>query len=466
MPLTYPPLQYTQSSAPPNVLDGMRDIVWFLNGSNPTKASAIVYKCIDCYDGVTREQPTDGDMDNLSGSNKWKPGTGDSLSPSHWCVLETPGNAFVVAKWQMYCRCETFATFSTSLVPLANWTVGGPVTGTPTLPAAILGQPPSPGSGDGRFPVAANRIYSVLYDEGMCIIRSNQLASINLNWQYVGEINSMNTEADDPRPFIFPNLTSTGNLRPGQADWRRISLADSVTHSTIRIDGEAFNSMDATNTHNDLGNEYVCKVNCWSILAGDLYHMGFLRNIGGCAKDIGSSSVSHTLGYDGSDFRFEMWSRSEDDPKMVTLHEPATALTAHTVVTELSVPDALIPAVAGGGDTANPVVVYVSPTPNSTIRSNTRIVIDVTDDQNFFSGIQLRVRYNSAAPARPTETIHGGDVLGVFEPFFQECTVESIVDGFRFTLTRVDPNVDGTDTGWPSTPTFVATPVDSSGNAI
>ncbi len=110
----------------------------------------------------------------------------------------------------------------------------------------------------------------------------------------------------------------------------------------------------------------------------------------------------------------------------------------------------------GGGDTNPPVVVYVDPLPGTQIRSDTTITLDVTDDSGGFAAVQLRVQYNSAAPALPTETVYSGDSLGDFEAFYESSTVSSITDGLRFVLTR--------DEGWPSTPTFVASPVDPSGN--
>jgi hypothetical protein len=111
---------------------------------------------------------------------------------------------------------------------------------------------------------------------------------------------------------------------------------------------------------------------------------------------------------------------------------------------------------SGGGDTTPPTVTYVNPLPGSQIRSDSIITIDVTDNSGGFATIQLRVQYRSAVPALPTETIYSGDSAGEFEVFYKGSTVSSITDGLRFVIDR--------DEGWPSTPTFVASPVDSSGN--
>lgn len=461
MAITYPPDWYQQGFTPTNTYDGVRDIIWYMNGNGQSQSNTVTWTCVDCYDGSTREQPAGGDMLNLTGGNLWRPGAGGSLAVGHWCVLESTGNAHVVATFQVYCRCELFGPFSWSLMPFANFAAGGAATSTPTLPTAIMGQPPSPNFGDGRLPNASDRVYTILFDEGMMIIRSNNPTTTAQSWLYIGEVNSINPELLDDRPFVFKN-TVTNNLRPSQADYYRISIADSVTIADCRIDGEAFNPMDATSTYADLGIEYVCKVNLWCILVGDQFQMGFLRNIGGCAKDIGVSSTLHTLGYTASDYRFEMWSLTEDDPKMVTLWPPGTALAAHTEISELSVPDTLIPSTSTPPTPTPPVVTYVNPAPGTSIRSNTAITITVTDADGF-AGIQLRVQFNGAVPTRPTETIHGGDVLGNFEPFYQDCEVTAITGGFRFVLTRVNPDPAGSDTGWPYAPTFVATPIDSAG---
>ena len=67
MALSYPPEVFTASGVASTTYNGCRDLIWFMNG-NGTQASSVVWRCIDCFDGTTREQPAGGDMTNLSGA--------------------------------------------------------------------------------------------------------------------------------------------------------------------------------------------------------------------------------------------------------------------------------------------------------------------------------------------------------------------------------------------------------------
>ena len=464
MAVSFPPSWYRQASAHGSTYAAMRDLIWYINGSHPTESNAITWACIDCYDGTTREQPSGGDMGNLSSGSLWKPGAVTALPVGAWVVLETPGNAAVANNFQVMGQAMIFGPFTWILMPYAGFTVGGPLTSSPTLPAATIGSPPSVNSGDGRFALAADRIYTIIMDEGMFLIRGDS-PTTTVAWMYLGEVNPVTPEADDPRPFIFPIRTDIQGIRPGQSEFMRISIVDDVSIERCQPSMLLNVALDSVNAYNDLGVNYFSQALVWCIGAGSRFHIGNFRNIACCDETTGVITVRHTAGYSPTDYRFEVWGLSNTVPKLVTTWPPGTALAAHTTFSERSVPPSLVPATGGGGNVTPPDVTFVKPLPNSPIRSNTKITIDVTDDEGLFSGIQLRVQFNSARPKRATETIHGGDALGVFEPFYQNCTVTTIANGYRFFLTRVNPDPLGSDTGWPSTPTFVATPVDQAGNA-
>ncbi len=461
MALTYPPAHYEQAVALGSTYDAIRDVWWVINGSHPVAVnSSTPWECIEVWDGTTREVPIGGVMSNLSGGNLWKPGISvTSLPQNAWATFRSPGGA-VAAQFQIFVKMESSSQAGHSLISLDDWVVGGGTDATPALPATIIGQPPS-GNGDGRFTNQPTYIWALILDEGMFLIRMINPAggdSNNMRWTYMGEVDLVSTEADDPRPFITPRNTS-------QAGWNgsfthvRLSPVDQSTICSVRNRPYYDTSMGVTTRYNDLGLEYLCNV-CFDAEdpAGHRHTVGYARNVGAIEQEVPHNRA--TAGYTGSDFRFEVTRiLASPNPQLVTLWPPGTALGAgHTIIAEESVPTQLIPAVTagGGGDTTRPVVVYVDPIAGSQIVPTTTLTIDVTDDSGGFANIQLRVRYEAADPLIPTETIYGGDDLDKFEPLYTSSTIAVISNGFRFVLTR--------DGGWPSTPTFIASPIDGSGN--
>lgn len=115
-----------------------------------------------------------------------------------------------------------------------------------------------------------------------------------------------------------------------------------------------------------------------------------------------------------------------------------------------------------GGDTTPPTVDFVSPQPGATIGPDTSITLRVRDESGDFCNVALRVRYQFARPVRPEETIYTGTR---FAAFYEESTVTEIEPGeLEFVVRRVNPDPDGAEQGWPSTPTFEVDPVDTGGN--
>lgn len=456
MALSATPNHYEQATAPASTYDAMRDVWWWNNGTHPTVPNSIAYLCVDCWDGTTREQPTDGLLSNLSGGNLWLPSASPSgsLPQGAWATFRNPGGS-VVAQFQIFVKMEASSQASNSLISLDDWVVGGGTGASPTIPATTLTQPPI-GNGDGRFASQTTFIWSVILDEGMFYMRMMDPTGFNTNdrWTYMGEVNSWNDEVDDPRPFLTARSTLQSNFATG-FNHVRISPIDSST--VVNVNNEVFfkDTMDIPTDYNDLGVDYICSINAATNTTGHRFIMGQFRNVGAIAEGLPTSRA--TCGITASDYRFEVWSRNSSEPSIVSVWPPGTALaTGHTVITEESIPPELEPPPSSVGDTTRPEVTYIDPIAGSQIVSTAIITIDVTDDTGGFANIQLRVTYEAADPLIPTETIHGGDEVGVFEALYTSSTIAVISNGFRFVLTR--------DGGWPSTPTFVASPIDGSGN--
>ncbi len=458
MPVTYPPGYYGTRDGvdtKTSTYNAMRDFVWFLNGTHPSKVNPTTpWPVIDCYDAGLASRSTSLVGDWTSGTSEGSP-----LVQFSWCTLQAPASN-VTNRFQLYIKMETFGAASINICMLDDWSVGAGPAATPTLPSTILSQPPGTGGIDGRISNHGDEFeWTAVVDEGTILLLVASASSNSEEWLYVGEFDPDNPGSTDPRPFVYPVNALVDNWATGN-NYRTISIVDDSTIVNVRSEVEQFQAFNEIDDQDAFSTRPLSSVAAYADSTNNRYRIGKFRNVGAAGRFVGATTTATrtAAGYTGSDNRFEIWGPQDNNAKIVILNQPETALDQHQIVSELSVPTQLIPPASGGGDVTLPVVTFVDPTPGSTIRSNSRITVDVTDDSGAFSGVQLRVQYNSAVPSRATETIHGGDTLGEFEPLYLDCTVRSVTDGFRFVLIRT--------TGWPSTPTFVATPVDRSGNTI
>ena len=457
MAYTYPPQWYEDSVGFANTWLAAREFLWYLNGTHPTQVSTVPWSVIDCYDGVTREQPTSGDLSNLDPGNKWFPGSATAPSQDMWITVQAPGGGPVINRFQLYVRFTVFTRANFSFIFLNDWSIGAGTPSSPTVPTTIESAEIANAFADAHW--------FALIDEGAVIVMVWSDSVAPRQWLYMGDMDSDNPLSVDPRPFVMSVAWTAPGWRPSGADYRGISAVDNTTLISCALDNEMQNPMEDSADQDAFATRPLCSIALYSNTASHRYHLGKFRNLGAIGRFANSidDNIRDTAGFTASDFRFEQWNRGQDNAAVVQLNLNEVEYDAHEVVSAISVPIQLIPAT---GDEVPPVVTFVAPNPNTTIRSSTAITIDVTDNSNSFAGIQLRVKFSGAAPARATESIHAGDTLGVFEPFYQASSVIPINNGFRFVLKRVNPDPNGSDTGWPSTPTFVVTPVDDAGNAI
>lgn len=454
------PTHYEQPSTLGGTRDAIRDIWWYINGSHPTETNSIPWECIEVWDGTTREVPSGGSMQNLSSGSLWRPAVSapSTLPDEAWAIFRNPDGGAVAARFQVHVRMETTGRAKNSLITLDDWTVGAGTDASPTLPTTLIGQPIVGDDGTDPWDAQSTFIWSVLVDEGMYIMRQFNPAggTTNSQWEYMGEVEPVNSEIDVPRPFVIQRTLGI----PGWTGSNSHNMLSPFDQSTVlglsNSVGLGYPVQISTGSGwGDLGPSYLSNVYLYAtILAGSRFTVGYIRNA--AAIDEHQNHDRATCGFTASDFRFEVWTVSPGAvPHIVTLWPPGTALAAgHTEVTKLSVPTQLVP--PGGVETTPPVVTYIDPLPGAQIRADQAITIDVTNDGSGFANIQLRVAYIVSDPVRPTETIYGGDELGEFESFYSASTITSITNGFRFVIVR--------NGGWPSTPNFTASPIDSSGN--
>ena len=466
MPYTYPPQSYEDSTGGLQYA-ALRKFCWWINGTHPSDANTVPWQCIDCYDNVTRDQPTDGLLSNLAAGNRWKPDEPGptALAANAWAVFQAPASD-ITERFQIMFKGTGGATslsievtifFLNDFVP-----DGGGADSSPTLPSVLEATLST------AFGNTSNFTWNLVLDEGTITFLATPSAIAAPQWLYVGEVEPANPQSLDPRPFIISDAWTAPSWSTGfNSRYRGVSaVTDTVINVLNETEMGAAMDYPSTNDQDAFATRPLCSVSFHGNTTGSRYTIGRGRNTGALSKGAGTTDlrIRYTAGYSISDFRFIHWTAvSATDPRCVTLYPTGVELDDQTIVSELSVPTTLIP--GAGGDNIPPVVTYVNPTPGTQIRSDTAITVEVTDDLLSFAGIQLRVSFPSAQPPHPTETIHSGDRVGLFEPFYQDCTVRAISGGFQFVLRRVNPDAEASATGWPATPNFTATPVDTSGNA-
>lgn len=445
MPLTAPKIFFSVSTIA-NTVDAMREIVWWTADEHPTISDGGAWTVIDCYDGTTRTQPAGGTFGELPGGHLWKTDASTTLPSGSWCVMRSkPGKA--AAQFEVYYRVDSFTKFHAALISQDDFTPGAGPDATPTLPATILGDPI--GTVNTTIFNHANFLWYATMDEAMLFLTSwNGTSQSGMEGFYVGETNFIQKESRDLRPFLIAKDDSFSFQNATQ--FARIATDGSTVLSSGFELPRSGTQLWGGFLTDDLGTAYLHNVYINFGDAAERLSMGHLRNIGCCEQLLSKNDT--TMGETASDHDFIVFSNIITRASLVA-RWTGGARTNHIVVDPESVPVELQD--PGGGvvpDTTAPIVTFVNPPPNSTITPTTAITITVTDETGLFASVQLRAQF----PGRPTETIYSGDRLATFEPFYTDSAFSTITDGFQFILRR--------DEGWPSTPTFVASPVDAGGN--
>jgi hypothetical protein len=183
----------------------------------------------------------------------------------------------------------------------------------------------------------------MIMDEGMFLIKQFPASGLANRWTYMGEVDAMTLEADDPRPFVTPRNTS----QSWTASWShvRLSPVDNVTIARLRNRPFYQETMGLATAYSDVGPEHLCNVALDSEEpAGHRFIQGYFRNVGACDETLPANRA--TLGYDPTDYQFEAFNTAVAQPHMVTKYPPGTSLSGgHTLVSSISVPTQLQPVV-------------------------------------------------------------------------------------------------------------------------
>ncbi len=447
--------------------DRAREVAWFINGAHPTASpqNTVVYKAIDSWDGTLREQPTDGLMVNLTGSNKWKPdpSPASQLPQGSFVIFESIGGG-VAAKFNLVLNIGSSGQPSWSLAPLGDWVPGGGTGAAPTVPSTMMGHFNFAilNGVDNRHGTGSTLFMAALIDEGTVIINSAPATGMApaVHSTYIGEVKSITTEANHPRPFVITTLSTTIGFAIS-VDYRMVSPLDDSTICTVKVYPRQFPVIDSATPYNDLGDEYVFSVDIYSFTASHRFPIGTLRNVGAISELTPANRA--TAGITASDFRFVVISPENATPAMVMLWPPGTALAdGHTVISEESIPAELKPP-ATPDDFTRPIVTFVDPVQGHRVSRLQTVTIDVTDETGIFNHIGVTVKYEESLPRVPEEVVWTGSRFG---DFYETSTKAPIANGFRFVLDRRNPNLnaDPLSDGWQAQPSFEAKVVDGGGN--
>jgi hypothetical protein len=107
--------------------------------------------------------------------------------------------------------------------------------------------------------------------------------------------------------------------------------------------------------------------------------------------------------------------------------------------------------VTGPLDTTDPVIDNISPTPETTIETDTPLTFDVTDTGVGLNFVLLAASFRGLAGV---EVVFADSEFTA--PYEAESAVSVISNGFHFSLLRTG--------GWPATPSITPYAIDSAGN--
>lgn len=342
MPYTYPPPGFETTSSPSSTYVGMEEFAQFLNGTHASQTNAVPWACIDCYDGTTREQPTDGSFDNLSGGNLWRNDTG-TPGQNAWAVFQAPSGGDVAARYQVYIEMTTFTSAFIGVFMLNDWSVGAGTDSNPDIPTVSLGVPPFAGGMDGTIANHTNYKWKAWVDEGGFMLDVFPTVSGAREWLYVGDLDTDNPAADDPRPFIIsrnPDGTSWG------AVYHHIAESDDSTVIDTLDEVEQQAGMTDSSDQDAGLLRQLSSVAVYGSDAGDRYRKGKFRNCAAISRHTRTTdqTIRITAGDGPSAFEYEVWGNGITFAQIVTLHPAGTSLPGgHIEISPDSVPTTLVP---------------------------------------------------------------------------------------------------------------------------
>jgi hypothetical protein len=341
MPYTYPPPYFETTGTPANSHDGLKEFATFLNGVHATQANTVPWACIDCYDGVTREQPADGSFANLTSGNLWRP---ENATPgtNSWAVFQAPSGGPVAARYQVYVEMSAGSAVFLGIFMLNDWVVGGGTDANPAIPATSIGAPPFAGGMDSTIPNFVDYKWKAIVDEGGVILDVFPTVAGDRRWVQLGDLVPENEASEDPRPFVISTNTIGDNWN---GSYRHISVVDDTTVVSDFTELEMAAPMYDVDDQDAFTERPLCSVSCRSITLGNQYRKGKFRNIAAISRHArGSDDKTRvTAGATATDYSWEIWGRSGTIPHLVTIYPPGVALDSHVEIVESTIPKTLDP---------------------------------------------------------------------------------------------------------------------------
>lgn len=211
----------------PDYVTAIPQLIRFLV-NDKTGWTGPAWRIIEAYDGTTREVPSLAtDMDSFSAGFGWRT---NSVGAGDWIVLQSlPANNSNV--FQVYFEIETTSQMNLMMIPYADFATGGSAVSPPLFPTSSFGV--SSGSFETLDGFVTDAQYTIVADEGMCAILTDQSGSNSANFTYLGELDSVYTSRSfDDRCYVVRNRTTdvgwTDSASSGDR-WTRLSPLDNTT---------------------------------------------------------------------------------------------------------------------------------------------------------------------------------------------------------------------------------------------
>ncbi len=342
MAYTTPTPYWETSASPPDSHTAAKEFATFLNGRHATQPNGAVWKIIDCYDGTTREQPTNGDSANLSASNKWREDQG--VPPQNaWIVWQAPAGGDVAARFQVYMEMTTFTSVFFGMFMLNDWSVGAGTDSNPDIPATSLGAPAFAGGVDLTISNHTNYTWRAVVDEGTIILGAYPTVSGFPEFFYIGDLKAENDVSLDPRPFV---ISKNPDASGWNGEYFHVAISDDTTIISTRDDTAMERAFaDADDQDTGWTTRAICEVGCYGNDAGDRYRKGKFRlcaAISRHARTVGVERISCGVG--PTSFAYEVSGRGGTAaPLLVTRYGKGTALASHIELVARTIPKVLEP---------------------------------------------------------------------------------------------------------------------------
>lgn len=333
------PTPYWESS-PASTFAGCKEFAVFLNGRHATQGNGAPWRILDCYDGTTREQPTNGDSANLSASNKWREDRADPPQNA-WIVWQAPDGGPVVQRFQLYMEMTTFSSVFFGTFMLNDWNVGAGTDSNPDIPATSLGVPAFAGGVDLTITNHTDYTFRAVVDEGTLIFGAYPTVSGFPEHFTLGDLKPENTAAVDPRPFVVSANTAAQGW---DAVYFHISVVDDTTVVSTRDDVSLQGGLtDAQDQDTGWTTRPLAEVGCYANAASNRYRKGKFRLAAAISRHERTTSPERvSCGVGPTDFTYEISGRGGNAPALiVTRYGGIAALDRHVELVERSIPDVL-----------------------------------------------------------------------------------------------------------------------------